>query len=195
MPFFEKEFPYVITSAQALLLLLYLYRKRFHSDHQQRFVLYITGFQLVVHFYLVSDLLYRIRTKLGFLALPPHNQYLLTEAISGLQPIIVGAIHSAIWFALLWFIFLRRGKGMMLDVQDVQLLVLGLLAVGWPAGLIFLAATFLLAVVGMIGLVIVRKKKLNDRLVITPYIIPAAILTLFFGSWAMRLTHLDKIRF
>lgn len=83
----------------------------------------------------------------------------------------------------------------MLDVRDVQLLVLGLVATGWPAGLIFLAGVFALSVIGMITLVTLRKKKVTDRLIVTPYIIPAAIMTLIFKAWLLDWTGLIKIRF
>ncbi len=196
MYFLDKLSLYVVpVISSGLLIVLWWRSRRDTVAHNKKYILGILAVGVAAHLYTVIIVGYKIYYQLGYQALPPYNQYLLTEAQSGIVTMIVAVLHAALWFFFLWYLFLRRGKGAMLDVQDVQLLVLGLLAVGWPAGLIFLATTFLLAVVGMIGLVILKKKSVNDRLIITPYIIPAAILTLFFGSWAMRLTHLDKIRF
>jgi hypothetical protein len=92
-------------------------------------------------------------------------------------------------------IFIQRTKSAFLDLTDVALLVVGMAMVGWPSAFIFLAAVFVLSVAAMLVLVMIRKKKVTDRLVITPYIIPAAIAVLLCRDWLLHITYLWKINF
>lgn len=96
---------------------------------------------------------------------------------------------------ILYLLFLRHGRAQFLDQRDVWLLILGAVSVGWPTVLIFLGLVFALSVLGMVGLILVKKRNLNDRLIITPFILPAAIITLFIGSYLLTVTHLYKIQF
>lgn len=127
--------------------------------------------------------------------LPPANQLILQKMIQGLVAILSGwAAGLALFFLLRW-LSVKVFRPGLFQPQDLVLVTIGSVAVGWPAVLVFLAATFCLTIIGMIGLVILRRKTVNDRLVISPFIIPAAILTLVFKVQLLALTHLDKIRF
>lgn len=124
-----------------------------------------------------------------------HNNLVLSQGWEQMQTVLAGWIAAVLLMGMLWYLFLKRGRGEMLDSIDVATIMLGAVAVGWPSTFIFLAISFALTVLGMIVLIIFRKKSINDRLIVTPFIIPAAILTLFFGPYLLALTHLDKIRF
>lgn len=197
MNIFEKIFPYILPALESIVLVWFVFfiRRGGARQNHLKVFFFILSLQFLAHAFSTTRLGFQIHDQLGFHALPPYNQYFLTQAIGGVQTLAVGAIHAAIWLLILWYFFLYRGKGVLLDVVDAQLIILSLVAVGWPAGLVFLACNFALAVIGMIVLVVLRKKSLTDRLVITPYIIPAAILTLFLGHYVLAWTHLDKIRF
>ncbi len=151
--------------------------------------LLVTGVNI---YYFISQLQHSVFQR-PLLSL--HSTYFVGQVWSLFQTLLAGWISAAIlgWFA--YIIFIRIGREQMFDRQDVWLAVIGAAIVGWPGILIFLAITFVLAVVAMLGLVIFRKKKVSDRLVITPYIFPAVIVTLLAGPYLLALTHLDKIRF
>lgn len=127
--------------------------------------------------------------------LPPHSQFFLRQAQAGLTNYLAGLAGAAGLLGAGWYVFIRRLRGEFLDGDDLMLLVIGALAVGWPAVLVFLAVTFALSVFGLLGLIVIRRKTIHDRLIITPYIIPAAILTLIFRVPLLEFTHLIKIRF
>ncbi len=127
--------------------------------------------------------------------LPPYSTYIFDHVAHNVVSLLAGWSAAALLMGTLWFIFLKRGRGKMFDVPDLVLVVVGAVAVGWPAVFIFLATTFIFSVAGMLVLVLLRKRSVNDRLVITPFILPSAIVTLFSGQYLLALTHLDKIRF
>lgn len=112
-----------------------------------------------------------------------------------MSSIVSGWISAVLLFSLLYFFFLYKKNETFLDKNDVMIIVLGAAAVGWPAVFVFLALVFVLSVLAMLALVVLKKKTLADRLVITPYIIPAAVLTLIFGNYLLQITHLNVIRF
>lgn len=121
----------------------------------------------------------------------PYIQNLVTAVI----PLCVGWLFATVLALFLWWLFVRRTKEQFLDATDVWLVVLGVAAVGWPAALVYLAMVFLISVLGMLVLIIFRRKQLSDRLVITSYIVPAAIATLAFHDTLLRLTFIWKIGF
>lgn len=127
--------------------------------------------------------------------LPPHGTYFFDQLARNVTPLLAGWVISGAVMALLLYVFVKRGGSLMLDQHDVLLITIGAAATGWPGVFIFLATLFALAVIGMIVLVIFRKKSIQDRLIVTPYVLPAAILTVLFGSYPAAWTHLDKIRF
>ena len=95
---------------------------------------------------------------------------------------------------VLWGLFVKRGRSQIMDQNDVLLFTLGGLITGWPAGLLFLGMTFVLAIVWMVALVILKKKTMADRLVVTPVIAPAALITLLFSPILLQWTGLFVIR-
>ena len=180
-----------------LIVLCILYwRQRLGYGMLRRTIFLQLGIHLLgIASYAALIWIYFRQTTYASLYLPPQGSVLLTNLAMGFTTIISGWVFVAVFFIGLWYFFLRRGQGAMLDVRDVGLFMVGAIPNGWPGGLLFLAIVFALSVFGMITLVIFRKKKLTERLIITPYILPAAILTLITGPYFLALTHLDKIRF
>lgn len=131
----------------------------------------------------------------GNVFLPPHNSFLLIRVAQNTTALLAGWIASAVLFIVLSLIFVRRGHGMLLDGNDVLLLVLCAAVVGWPEVLLFLAILFALTIIWMIVLIIRKQKTIQDRIIITPMIIPAAIITIIFHFQLLAITHLGKIRF
>ncbi len=126
--------------------------------------------------------------------LPPQGTYYLGLMQGEIQALTAGWVFAVILLIALYWIFLRRPQSP-IDRTDAMLLVLGVGAVGWPAGLIFFAVVFLLAVFGMVWLVLRKKKTLADRLIITPFIFPAMIVTLLLRVQFLDWSRLEKIRF
>ncbi len=127
--------------------------------------------------------------------LPPQNQILLTSAMHMLQPYLVGWVAALIIALVLWKIYARSKDQVAFDLTDVYWITLGCGLCSWPGLLPFLALIFAFAVLGMIFLVIIRKRSFHDRLVISPFIVPAAVISLMTNPWVLPWTHLDKIRF
>lgn len=127
--------------------------------------------------------------------LPPHSRFLYNVLWRDTQTMLVGWVSGFVLYAVLNWFFLRRHQGAFLDREDALLICLTTVIVGWPGVLILLAAIFLLSVLGLILKILFRRKKLTDRIVITPYIIPAAILIIVFKDYLLNLTHLTVIRF
>lgn len=126
--------------------------------------------------------------------LPPQGTYYLGLMQGEIQALTAGWAFAVILLIALYWIFLRRPQSP-IDRTDAMLLVLGVGVVGWPAGLIFFAVVFLLAILGMIWLVLRKKKTLADRLIITPFIFPAMIVTLLLRVQFLDWSRLEKIRF
>jgi|GEM_PF-2429500 len=122
-------------------------------------------------------------------------EILTRQLLYQMYQLVMGWVISGIGFFVLNWFFLKRHRGLMLDVLDIQRLVIGMIIVGWPRIPIYIALVFILSVLGMIGLLIFRRKKLSDRLIITPYIIPAAIVTLILGQRVLEVTRLWMLSF
>jgi multisubunit Na+/H+ antiporter MnhF subunit len=127
--------------------------------------------------------------------LDPGNLFFIRHIQTEVTITVIGWLAALLLFWALYKIFIVRGQGQFIDGQDVALLILGAAAVGWPSIFIFLVAVFLLSVLAMVFLVLIRRKKSTDRLIITNYIIPAAVLVLVFREWLLIFTHLGKIGF
>lgn len=125
----------------------------------------------------------------------PKSDYLVRHVMTDMTSLITGWGVGVLLLLFCGWFFLRRGGGKLLDGKDIGLLFFASVAVGWPSFLIVLGMVFILAVLWMILLVLLRKKTIHDRLVISPVIIPAAILTLIFQEQLLTLTHLAKIGF
>lgn len=123
------------------------------------------------------------------------SPYVTSHVLRDLTSLVVGWLAALLLLLILRRVFLIRGKGLMLDGTDIALLVVATGVVGWPGFFLMLAATFALSIVGMIVLVIIRKRKIDDRLIITPFIIPAAVAVLVFLDKLLAWSHLAKIGF
>lgn len=133
-------------------------------------------------------------TPYGRNFLPPQSNYFYSQLGVALSNVISGVIATAIILTL-GLLLVRKQKMSQFGTDDWLLLSIGTLAVGWPAVLPFLAIVIVLSILGLIIQILLKKKTLSDRLIITPYIMPAAIITLATKAQVLALTHLDKIRF
>ncbi len=124
-----------------------------------------------------------------------QKPYLPGQIFTMVQPLLAGWIAAGIIGLLGYYFFIRRGHEQLFDRRDLWLVVIGCAIVGWPAIFVFLASIFVCSVLVMLFLVIIRKKSMTDRLVVTPCILPAAIITILIGPFVLPLTHLDVIRF
>lgn len=127
--------------------------------------------------------------------LRPDSPYIWQQVITLLRPFVAGWLAAGALFAILAWVFIRRTRERLLDRTDVMLLTISVAAVGWPTVFILLGMTFAFTVVGMLVMVAMRRRTLADRLIITPFIIPAALVTLALEPWLLNLTGLIKIRF
>lgn len=144
--------------------------------------------------YQLYSVLFYLRNGFGRLLLPPHSYFFYHQFGAALSNILSGLIASAvILFFGLWLV--HQKKMTQFGTDDWLGLSLGTLAVGWPAVLPFLGLTIAMSIFGFIFQILLRKKTLTDRLVITPYIMPAGIVVLVAKAQILALTHLDKIRF
>ncbi|MFH0951650.1 MAG: hypothetical protein V1838_00470, partial [Patescibacteria group bacterium] len=109
------------------------------------------------------------------------------------------SLSATLLFALilgLLFLLLRRFTGgLLIDGKDTALLFLGMLAAGWPNMLIFLTFVFLLVILFNFTLSLIGKKRLKDRITITPAIPLAVLLTIYFGQYVADIVGLSVIRF
>lgn len=113
------------------------------------------------------------------------------------QLIVTTSISAglALVFSFFIFLFIKKTRQEILDAVDGFLISFGLLVLGWPNFLLFLFLLILLTILGSIISVLAKKKSLNDRFVITPYIPLAFLAILWFGSYLATITTLYKIRF
>ena len=189
---------WVTIAALSLVLVLWWWRLRRRSIQRSDrwIILAVGGIQvasMAVYYAMFWHQLAAGQTT--SLLLQNGAQYVWRHALTDLTSLTVGWLVA---LALLWFVrwfFLMRGRGMMIDGTDGALLVVAAAAAGWPGIFLMLAATFVLSILAMIVLVILRKKTLQDRLIITPYIIPATVFVLIFSDWLLAWTHLAKIGF
>ncbi|MBI2984290.1 MAG: hypothetical protein HYY50_01565 [Candidatus Kerfeldbacteria bacterium] len=126
---------------------------------------------------------------------PPHNWFLVDQFNQDLTSLLAGWLAAGVLFLLLALLFVKVWPGKFLDPTDLMLLSLGAGVVGWPSVLLFLGLTFATTVIGLVFLVIIRRRSARDRLVITPFIPVAVILTLVFQTPLLAWTHLGAIRF
>lgn len=153
------------------------------------FVIFISFFSWQIYAFVQ----YR-ESPIGKNLLPPHSTFFLQQVGAYMSNVVSGIIASAVVLMFgLWLVHKQRAT--QFGVDDWLLLSIGTLVVGWPAVLPFLALVIFMSMIGLIIQILLRKKSLTDRLIITPYIMPAAIVTLAAKAQILVLTHLDKIRF
>lgn len=127
--------------------------------------------------------------------LPPYSTFYLSHLQTEVTALAVSwLVTLLVWWGGRWW-FLQRTKGRMLDGLDVMLLVIGVAAIGWPGLFLYGAALFIVSVLAMVALVIIGQKRMTDRLIVTPYIIPVAVIMLFLRAWLLGGTGLWRIGF
>ena len=160
------------------------------------FIYILTGIQIISvgAFFFLLWATYGGLKHTGYF-LPPHSQILLTSTMRMFQPYLIGWVVALVLGFLLWFLFIKRGNSSILDVSDIFWIVLGAGICGWPTIFPLLATIILFTIFGMLVLVILKKRSINDRIVITPFVVPAIVTSLLSSPWVLAWTHLDKIRF
>lgn len=121
--------------------------------------------------------------------------YFLKTGISRIGSSVLASLLISLFFTGAFVTLLRWKRGHVIDGQDVFLLSLGMFTVQWPNLLIFLLLVFVLVLLIQVVLVAVKKRTVSDRLIITPAIPVAVILTLLFGNQIAVWTGLNVIRF
>ncbi len=181
----------VITTIGLLLLLLF-----WRPPLSKKYVSFLVIIQ-VVPFFISLIIGYFIGREDTFQKYfyPPYSNNFLTQALNDLTTLTSGWVAAAILGLGLYLLFLRRGQEQFINHRDLWLIIIGAIAVGWPAVLVFLGYTFILSILGMIGLIILKKKTFHDRITITPFIIPSALVTLITGKFVLVFTNLIKISF
>lgn len=189
----------LVSNVLVVLLLLLLGWKVLRKDTltivYKKYLLSLSAI-LIASFvlYQVYTYVFYFRSPLGRFLLPPHSTFYYQQFGAAFSEILSAFIAATVVLVLGIF-FVRKQRVTQFGADDWLCLSIGTLAVGWPAALPFLAVVILLSIFGLIMQILVKKKTLADRLIITPYIMPAAILTLVLKSPLLALTHLDKIRF
>ena len=89
-----------------------------------------------------------------------------------------GILIAGVFFLVV--VLVSRGKGM--GMGDVKLIaVLGLLF-GWPDILLIIMLSFIIGTVVVVPLMVIRKKKMSDKIPFGPFIVIASAIVFFFGS-------------
>lgn len=123
------------------------------------------------------------------------SQYVFETRTDRLLTHWLASIGFALVMTLLFVWLWRAKRGLVVDGADVTLLALGMVMAQWPNMLILLLMIFALVVVIQIVLVALKKRTINDRLIITPAIPLAVIITILFGGYLAAVSGLAVIRF
>jgi hypothetical protein len=126
---------------------------------------------------------------------PPKGVYFFQQVTRHGVTLLAALLVAGVVYWLCDLIFIRRGKELMLDRRDVLLLTLATAGIGWPGVFIYFFIVLALSVVWMIAQIIARRKSMSDRLIITPMIAPAALITFAFKTSLLLGTYLYKIQF
>lgn len=127
-----------------------------------------------------SDSISAVLSKIQFL--PSLEHVLFREGVV----VLIGAIF---WF--LASIYAHRTHYEKIDQSDVNILTVGICIAGWPNFLAFLAIAFLFS---LLGLLIGLLTKKAERMIVSPYLLLAVVVIIYFGSWLSRVTGLYAIR-
>lgn len=126
--------------------------------------------------------------------LPPYSNYWYSESFYRYGAYFGVNAAAGLVFGFLFWIFARMTHGRVIDRDDVFLLTLVGMMVGWPNILVFLVALFVLGVLVFLAKRIFRSRIENPRVVITPLIPLAALPILFWGDFlASRIFNLYDI--
>jgi hypothetical protein len=131
-----------------------------------------------------------LQKVLGTFSLPVWK----SEATQAITSQLVNWLFALLIGSSLWWVFPKRGRRDALDERDILLFALGIMVTGWPAGLIFLVLSFGLAALGLLVFISLRRRQASERLIVTPFIMPAAMITYVFSSQLLAWTGLLVIR-
>lgn len=124
--------------------------------------------------------------------LPPYSDYWYRETFGRFGAYFGAQILTGLVFGAAFWWFARRTGGEVIDRDDVFLLTLSGMMVGWPNVLLFLAALFACSVAVYLLKRRWRSRVTNPRVVITPLIPLAAAAIVLWGDWlAARLGLYD----
>lgn len=184
------------------LLLVFAWRSHFLRNLERQHRWRITILILLGAYHVISMVVYgfmfwhTLSTSTQFGLLASFHEPLFASAVTRkIQYLLAGWLAALVLGIVLGAVVHRqKGQGW-IDQSDIFLLVLSTAIVGWPNVLYFLAITFILALLWLIVLIIARRRTIHDRLVITPAIIPAALVSIFFQDWFNHFINLQRIRF
>lgn len=126
--------------------------------------------------------------------LPPYSNYWYQESFYRYGAFFGVNIAAGLVFGFLFWIFSRVTHGRVIDRDDVFLLTLSGMMVGWPNILVFLVALFVLGTAVYIVKRLAGPRVVNHRVIITPFIPLAALPILFWGDFlASRIFNLYDI--
>lgn len=167
------------------------------KSHTAKKILLAIFLVQVSAFIAYAVLLYRslISAEIGKYLFSWNNEFYLHRLAIYVTTVVAGNIAAALVFLGTWFIFIQRGQERLLDRTDAVILTASAVAVGWPGILLLLGGVFITSLIGLLILIALRKKTIHDGLVITPYILPTAVVILVVQNYLLAITHLDKIRF
>lgn len=122
--------------------------------------------------------------------LPPESNYLFEnywqyDFMSYLTTIIISVL---IGYALL--LVSKKSQEKYLKTEEVLLIFLGCLIVGWSNIIVFVFSIFIFNLLGYLLLLAIKKIKNGDILYPTPYILLAIIFTLLYGYKLSYMTGL-----
>lgn len=138
---------------------------------------------------------YFAKTSAAAAFLPPSSVFLYQQVSRLVTAHLSYLVVAAIILFSSWYIFVIRGRQLMADINDVVLLSLMTMIVGWPSALILFAIIFFVIIVITLARLVLGKTTLQSRMSITEAIIPSTIITLIFQNSLLAITHLEKIRF
>jgi len=96
---------------------------------------------------------------------------------------LVGALIGGLFFGI--FTLFTRGRAM--GLGDVKLAAASGLLLGWPDIGLTIVLAFIIGGVFTAGLMIVRRKKIGDKIPFAPFFVLGAALTVFFGYQIVNL--------
>lgn len=132
-----------------------------------------------LRFYLILD---AVVLPLMVVALA-FNLFLGAEAwLNTLWGLLLAAAIAGLFFALQhWW-----SKGQWLGSGDIRLGILMGLMLGWPGVLVALVLAYVLGAVGSMGLILIKRKTLQDHIPLGVFLTLATLITLVWGEPILR---------
>ncbi|MFC1662809.1 hypothetical protein ACFL04_01420 [Patescibacteria group bacterium] len=125
----------------------------------------------------------------------PVARYFYQEKILRHGSDLIASLVFSLLLTTLFYIVWKLTKGLVIDGLDVVLLFLAMLSSQWPNMLVFLVMVFVSVLLINIILIVIGRRPLNNRIIITPAIPVAVILSLFFGNMISNAVGLSVIQF